>query len=98
IEPERGIARERPGGIARQHIDLARLQGGKAVLGGQRHELDLGRVIEDRRRYGPAEADAEARPIALRVGQAEASKRSIGAANELAAVLDRGQRLRGYRL
>ena len=43
VGAERGIARQRPGGVARQHVDFAGLQRGEAVLGRQRHELDLGR-------------------------------------------------------
>ena len=98
IEPERGIARQGPGGVARQNVDLARLQRGKAVLGGQRYELDLGRIVEDRGRYGAAEIDVEPGPVALGIRQAEAGKGSVGAADQFAATLDRGQCLRGCRL
>ena len=71
-----------------QHVDLARLQRGEAVLGGQRDELDLGRIAEDRRGDGAAIVDVEAGPVALGVRQAEAGKVAVGAAIEHAAGLD----------
>ena len=78
-----------------QHVDFARLQGGEAVLGRQRHELDLVGVVEDGGGDGAADVDVEAGPFALRVGQAEAGQRAVGAAIEDAAVLHRLQGLRG---
>jgi len=94
VEAERGVARAGPGGVAREHVDLARLQGGEAVLGGERHELDLLRIVENRRGDGAAEVDVETGPVALGVGQAEAGKPGVAAAVERAARLDRGERLR----
>ena len=82
VQPERGVARRGPGGVAGQHIDLARLQRGEAVLRGQRHELDLGRVVEDRRRQRLAEIDIEPGPAPLRVRQAEAGERAVRSAVE----------------
>ena len=93
VEPERGVARQRPGRIARQHVDLAGLQGGEAILRGQRHELDLGRIVEDRRGDGAAKINVETGPIALRIGQAEARQRPVGAADQLTAILDATERL-----
>ena len=39
------------------------LQRGEAILGRQRHELDLGRIVEDGRRDRPADVDVEAGPV-----------------------------------
>ncbi len=98
IEPKRGIARQRPGGVARQHVDLAGLQRREAILRRQRHVFDLGRVVENRRRDGAAKIDVEAGPIALRIGQAEARQRTVAAADQLTAILDRRERFRAGRL
>ena len=89
IDTERSIARHGPGRVARQHVDFARLQGRKAVCCGQRHELDLGRIVENRSRNGAAEIDVEPHPVALRVGHAETGQGAIGAANQFAPVFDR---------
>ena len=89
LQPERGVARHRPGGVAGEHVDLARLQRGEAVLRGQRRELDLGRVVEDRRRDRPAEIDVEAGPAPLRVRQPEAGEHTVRSAVEHAPLLDR---------
>ncbi len=98
FEPERGVARQRPGGVARQHVDFAGLQGGEAVLGGQRHELDLGGIVENGGRDGAAEIDVEAGPVALRIGQAESGERPVGAANQFTAFLHRREGFRANRL
>ena len=70
VEAERGVARQRPGRVARQDVDLARLQRGEALLRGERHVLDLLGVAEDRRGDGAADVDVEAGPLALAVGDA----------------------------
>ena len=88
VEAERGVAADRPGRVARQHVDLARLQRGEAVLGGERRELDLGRVAEDRRRDGAAIVDVEARPFALVVRRGEAGEAGVDAALDEALRLD----------
>ena len=98
IESERGIARQGPGGVARQHVDLAGLQRGEAILRRQRHELDLGRIVENRSRNGATKIDVEAGPIALRIGQAEPRQRTVGAADQFATFLDRRKRIRARRL
>ena len=98
IEPERGIARQGPGGVARQHIDLAGLQSREAVLRRQRHVLDLARIVENFGRDGAAEIDVDTGPIALRIGQAKSRERTIAAADQLAALLDRCERFRAGRL
>ncbi len=93
VQAERGVARGGPGGVARQHVDVAGLQRGEAVLRGQRDELHLGRIVEDRGRERAAEIDIEAGPVALRVGQAETAERAVGAAIDHAARLDGVERL-----
>ena len=83
-----------------KHVDFAGLQRREAVGGDQRHELDLGRIVENRRRDGAAEIDVESGPIALRIGHAEAGQLAVRAAIEHAAVLDglERRRLRPRRL
>ena len=98
IEPERGVARQGPGGVAHQHIDLSRLQGRKAVLRRQRHEFDLLGIVENGGRHGAAEIDVEAGPVALRVGQAETCQRTVAAADQFAAFLDGRERFCADRL
>src|SRR5678815_1785362 len=72
VEAERGIARQRPGRVARQQIDLARLERGEALLRRGRHDLELAGVAEDGGGDGSAEIDVEARPFALAVSAGEA--------------------------
>jgi hypothetical protein len=88
IEPELRVARHGRGGIAGEHVDFARLQGGEAVLGGQWREPHLVRIIEDGGRDGAAELHVEARPVALRVRHAEAGEGRIGAAGKKSFLLD----------
>ena len=97
VEPERGVARRGPGRIAGEHVDLARLQRGEAIRRGERNELDLGRIIEDRRRDGAAELDVEAGPVAFVVRIGEAGQALADSAIERAAILHRLERLRGCR-
>jgi hypothetical protein len=88
VQAQRGVARERVRGVARQDVDLARLQRGEALLRGERHVLDLGASSEDRRGDGLAHVDVEAGPVALAVGLREAGEAGVHAADELAALLD----------
>ena len=69
------------------------MQGGEAILRGQRNEFHLGRIVEDRGRDRAAIIDVETGPVALRVGQAEAGEIAVGAAIEHAAALDGLERL-----
>ena len=89
-----GLARQRPGGVADEHVDLARGQDRRPVLGVDRQELDLRRIVEDRRGDRAALVDVEALVDALIVGQAEAGEARIGAADQLAARLDLIERAR----
>src|SRR3546814_20805082 len=49
-EPQRGVAGEGPGGVARKDVDLARLQRGEPLLRRKRYPLHLLCVTEQRRR------------------------------------------------
>ncbi len=66
IEAERAVARACPGRVAREHVDLARLQRREALLGVERRVLDLGRVTQEGRSHRPAQVDVEARPVVVR--------------------------------
>jgi hypothetical protein len=81
IEPESRVARHRPGRVARQHIDFAGLQGGKPVLGRQRHKFYFRRIVEDCCRNSTAVVDIESGPIALRIGHPEAGQHAVRAAS-----------------
>ena len=76
-----------------RHVDCLALEGVEALARSERHELDLGRVVEDRRRERTAEVDVEAGPVALFVLDRETGDSLTDAAEELAAVLHRLQRL-----
>ena len=94
-DAERGVAGHRPGRVADQQVDFARLQRSEAVLGGKRDELDLARIVEDRRGDRAAIVDVEARPVTLRVRHAETGEAGVRAAVQDAALLDlRERRLR----
>jgi hypothetical protein len=93
VQAQRGVAGQRPGGVARQDVDLARLQCGEALLRVQRHEADLVAVAEHGRGYRAADVDVEAGPVALAVGRGEPGQAGVHAADHLATLLDRVQRL-----
>ena len=97
IEAERGVARQRDGRVVGQDVDLARLQRGEALLGGERHVFHLLGIAEDGGRNRPADVDVEADPLALAVGQHEAGRAGADAANQRAARLDRVEVLAGHR-
>ena len=75
-----GLARHRPGRVARQHVDLALAELLEPLLGVERDELHLLRIVEDRSRDGAAEIDVEARPVALVVLGGEARQPGVDAA------------------
>ncbi len=87
-KPEAGLAAERPGGLADQHVHFARLQRGEAVLRGQRR-----RTSPCSRRRSTAAAMARqpsaSMPLhhALAVGQREPGDVGRHAADQLAARL-----------
>src|SRR6185503_5302054 len=80
IEAEARVAREGPGGVAREYIDLARLDRGEALLRGERRVAHLARVAEHRRSHRAAEVDVDAAPYARRVGKRESREAGIDAA------------------
>ena len=61
-----GVAPHGPVGVAGDEIDVAGLQLGEARIAGQRAELELAGIAEDRGGDGAAEIDVEAGPEALR--------------------------------
>ena len=64
IQAEVGVARHRPGRVAAQDIDLARLQRGEALLGRERLILDLAGIAENRGGERLAIVDVDAAPVA----------------------------------
>src|SRR5262249_40115649 len=73
-------------GIAVEHVDLARLQGGKAILRGQRYVAHLVGITEDACSQGPAIIDVEPLEIALRIRCREAGESGAHAAYQRAAL------------
>src|SRR4029077_7146760 len=86
-QAERGAAQKSLRGIAIEHVDLARLQGGETVLRRQRDVPHLGGVAEHTQRQCAAIVDVEPSVIALRVRRGEAGKTCADAAYEHAALL-----------
>ncbi len=72
-----GFARHAPCRIAGQDIDLAIPQFLEALVGVERNEFDLVRVVEDRSRNRAADIDIEARPVALVVRHREAGQPGV---------------------
>jgi hypothetical protein len=87
------VTRQSPRRVARQHVDLACLEWFEPVLGRERHELDLGRIIQDRRRERATEVDIEAGPIAFIVWIGKSLQSLADTANQRAAILHRLERL-----
>src|SRR5262245_20828297 len=56
-ETQRAVTRDGPGRVADQHVDLAPLQGGDALLGGGGYVFDLARIAKYRGRDGFAVVD-----------------------------------------
>ena len=83
-EPEINVAREGPGGVARQDVNFARRQSREAVLAGQVDIFDLVGVAKDGRRQGSAIGDIEADPVTLVVGKGEARQAGVDTAVHLA--------------
>ena len=74
------VARQRPCGVARQHVDLTRLQRREAGLPGQVHEIDRVRIAEHRRRQGAAVGHVEAGPVASVVSICKPRQTGVDAA------------------
>src|SRR6185369_4296795 len=84
----RRVAGERPGGVARENVDLARLQRGEPLLRAGRLELHFVGVAEDGGGDGAANVDVDTGPAALAVGDGEAGEARVDSANQRAALLD----------
>ncbi len=91
-----GIAARREVGVARQHIDGARLQCAEAFLRPQRDKRDRVPLADGRERQRPAEIDGEPGPVALRVPRGVAADAFADPAHD-AAPLARGLEDAGVR-
>ena len=91
-QPERRAAQIGLGRVAIEHVDFARLQGGKAVLRRQRDVSHFCGIAEHAGGQSAAIVDVEPLVIALRVRRREAGKTGADAAHQRAALLDRIQR------
>jgi hypothetical protein len=80
------VAREGPGGIADQDVDLVGLQRREALGRGHGAKLGCGRIPEDRRRERPAEVDVETEVRAARIDIAEAGNRGVDPADHAAPI------------
>src|SRR5262249_6556560 len=84
VEAEIGLARERRGRVAREHVDLAGLERREPVLAGGRHVLDLLGIAQHGRGDRTADLGIETRVLALLVRQRESGKTGRDAAGERA--------------
>src|SRR6266404_3695852 len=84
VEPEAGVPRQGPGGVAREEVDLARLQRGEALLRGERRIAHLARIAEYRRGDRAAQVDVDAAPHALGIGLREPGNARAYAALQVA--------------
>jgi hypothetical protein len=80
------VTSRRPGRVADQHVDLARLERGEPGIGSQRHELDGVGIAEHGGRHHPAEVDVEAAVVAGIVDDSEPGEHVVDAASHGAAV------------
>ena len=87
-QAELGVAGQREGRIADQHVDLARLQHREADLRGGADIFDLVGIAEHGRGDGAAIGDVEPLPFAGRILEGEAGNAGVDAADQLAAFLD----------
>jgi hypothetical protein len=69
------------------------LQRGEAILGRERDEFDLARVVEDRGRDRAAKFNVETAPVALVVGKREPGDPLVDAAKQRSLVLHGLERL-----
>ena len=88
-----GIAVERPGGVADQDVDLARLDGRLPLGRGERDKLDGVGVAQHRGRDRPAKVDVKSAPGPVRLDEAKARERVVYAADEPAAIQHPVERL-----
>src|SRR5215211_6294226 len=67
VQADSGVAAQGPGGSPSKHVDLAALESCEPVLARKRDQLDLFRIIEDRRRERAAEVRVESGQVPPRV-------------------------------
>jgi hypothetical protein len=87
-QTERGVARQRPGGVAREHVDLARLQCGEALLGRQRHVARLVGVTQHGSGHRSAHVHIQPAVAPLAVCSRKTRQACADTAHQLAAFLD----------
>ena len=90
-QTKRRAAQEGLGRVAIEHVDLARLQRGEAVLRGERDIAHLAGIAEHAGSERLAVVDVEALEVALRVRRGKPGKAGRDAAHQRAALLDRIQ-------
>jgi len=71
-QAQRGVAAHGLRDATQQHVHLARLQGGKALLGGHGRDAEFAGVPEHRGSNGTAQVGFEAAPLAFAVGHGKA--------------------------
>ena len=84
----RSVTGKRPGGIARQNVNLARLQRRKALRRRKRHELYLLSVAEYGCSHSAAGVDIKTGPLTFAVGTCKTRGGGIDTADHLPARLD----------
>src|SRR3954468_1274091 len=80
VQANARVARKRPGGIAREDVDLARLHRGEALLRGERREAYFSGIAEHGGGDGAAEVDVDAAPDAFGIGLRESGQPGVDAA------------------
>ena len=93
--PLRTVTGRGEGRVAHERVDLAGLEGGEPVVGGDVDHLDRGRVAEHGGRDHPAEVGVEADVLAARIERGEPRKVVARPAVERARGLDGVERRSG---
>ena len=83
VNAQLGVPAGGPGGIARQHINLAGLQGGQAFLGIERNVLHLAGIVEDGSGNAPAQIHIQPFPYALVIRVGETRQAAVDTALQL---------------
>ena len=95
VQTQRAVAGQREGGVAREHVDLARLQGGETLLRIERHVLDLAGIAQNSGSNGLAHVHIQTRPIAAGICGRKPGQARVDAADHLATLLDSVQGFAG---
>ena len=93
VEAQRGIAAQRPRGVARQQVHLAGFQGGEALLGVERHVAHLVGIAQGGSSHGPADVHVQSLPLALGIGCRKAGHPGADPTQDLTALLEGAQGL-----